>query len=465
MKPFLTLLFLLSAQFSFTQTEITVNKRCLQYLDKTANKFVIIDDSNARFIYYKGQWNKKPYLFLSDTYTFDRFKEIFVPISIKNKGTFFVHYGGGVVYQLKNDTLQRIDNSFEHRSQYGFGIFAYNNKIHCFGGYGLFTNKNYTVYYDNQRKEWFKLIVRSDSIPHQRIAPLTHFQDNNFYIFGGQSDLSAENETIESRNIFYDVWKLNLKTKKWIKLGVIIDEVVKAMLNPTSATVPYPSGQIVASNANFFIFDIKNNSYKLYHNESYGTVKRIIYNRESRSFLIARFTQNANLHICTVEKEADFLKGEPKVVKGWYALEEETSNHYVFYTFLITLCIIGFFFLLWEARIKKKAVKNAPSQTESLSKDYFTALEKSILQLLLQTKDGILISDLNNYFDEENISYTTLKKRRETFMKKLKEKLALLNGLALEKTIKEEKSEKDRRIKIIALHPSLIPIVKANINK
>ncbi len=465
MKPFLTLLFLLSAQFSFNQTEITVNKRCLQYLDKTANQFVVIDDSNARFVYDEGKWNKKSYLFLSDTYTFNRFKEIFVPISIKNKGTFFVHSGGGVVYQLKNDTLQRVDKSFEHRNQYGFGIFAYKNKIHCFGGYGLFENKNYTVYYDNQRKEWFKLIVNSDSIPHERVAPLTHLQDNNFYIFGGRGDLTIENETLESRNIFYDVWKLNLKTKNWIKLGVIIDEVVKSMLNPNSETVPYPSGQIVASNANFFIFDIKNNSYKLYHNEAYRTIQKIIYSPENKSFLISRSIHNANFNNCTVEKEADFLKGEPKVVKGWYALEEETSKHYVFYTFLITLCIIGFFFLLWEARIKKKAVKNAQSQTKSLSENYFTTLEKTILQLLLQTKDGILISDLNNYFDEENITYATLKKRREIFMKKLKEKLALLNGLALEKTIKEAKSEKDRRIKIIALHPSLIPIVKANINK
>ena len=457
MKPFLTLLFLLSAQFSFTQTEITVSKKCLQYLDKTANKFVVIDDSNARFIYDKGQWNKKPYLFLSDTYTFNRFKQIFEPISIKNKGTFFVHSGGGVVYQLKNDTLQRIDNSFEHRSQYGFGIFAYNKQIHCFGGYGLFTAKNYTIYFDDGRKEWFKLNINSDSLPKERYVHFSYLKKDCYNIIGGSEEKNGKTYPLK------DVWELNLATKNWRKKGELKDTLLEEMLNSESGSF---SSSIAVYIDKVIKIDVKNNSYRYYENESYRAIKSLQYNENNKTYLVSRFSHNnGNLGIFTVEKEADLLKGEPKVVKGWYALEEETSKHYVFYTFLITLCIIGFFFLLWEARIKKKAVKNAQSQTKSLSENYFTALEKTILQLLLQTKDGILISDLNNYFDEENISYTTLKKRREIFMKKLKEKLVLLNGLALEKTIKEEKSDKDRRIKIIALHPSLIQIVNAHINK
>jgi len=457
MKPFLTLLFLLSAQFSFTQTEITVNKRCLQYLDKTANKFVVIDDSNARFVYDKGQWNKKSYLFLSDTYTFNRFKEIFAPISIKNKGTFFVHIGGGVVYQLNNDTLQRIDNSFEHRNQYGFGIFAYKNKIHCFGGYGLFTAKNYTIYFDDGRKEWFKLNINSDSLPKERYVHFSYLKKDCYNIIGGSEEKNGKTYPLK------DVWELNLTTKAWRKKGELKDTLLEEILNSESDSF---SSSVAVYKEKVIKIDVKNNSYRYYENESYRAIKSLKYNENNKTYLVSRFSHNnGNFGIFTVEKEADLLKGEPKVVKGWYALEEETSKHYVFYTFLITLCIIGFFFLLWEARIKKKAVKNAQSQTKSLSENYFTALEKTILQLLLQTKDGILISDLNNYFDEENISYTTLKKRREIFMKKLKEKLALLNGLALEKTIVEEKSEKDRRIKIIALHPSLIPIVNVHINK
>ncbi|MEY3505249.1 MAG: hypothetical protein RL349_1847, partial [Bacteroidota bacterium] len=58
-------------------------------------------------------------------------------------------------------------------------------------------------------------------------------------------------------------------------------------------------------------------------------------------------------------------------------------------------------------------------------------------------------SALNDLFDEEELSYETLKKRRESFIKALRTKIALLTAVDIDQILYESKHPKDKRMKVI----------------
>ncbi len=141
---------------------------------------VIIDDlgdlkkvgldsiNNELLLFYEGHYEK---LNLK-TFRKEQFKlhgdgsrafEAFVVIDTLQ---YFVSGGGGMVYLFKNDTIKRIDNSFDHRMQHGSIIFVYNSKIYKYGGYGFWSVRNFFIYFDKLTKEWeVDEQVRSKAIP------------------------------------------------------------------------------------------------------------------------------------------------------------------------------------------------------------------------------------------------------------------------------------------------------------
>lgn len=67
--------------------------------------------------------------------------------------TYLLSKGGGVLYVYENNTLERIDKSFEHRNKFYSYDFSYNKQIFSFGGYGLFDDNNILTFFDDKTQE------------------------------------------------------------------------------------------------------------------------------------------------------------------------------------------------------------------------------------------------------------------------------------------------------------------------
>jgi len=77
--------------------------------------------------------------------------------------TILVTKGGGVLYRFKDNAFERLDKSFEHRNKFKSFDFTFDNKIHSFGGYGLFmTNPNLT-FFNELNQEWSEFFYHPDS--------------------------------------------------------------------------------------------------------------------------------------------------------------------------------------------------------------------------------------------------------------------------------------------------------------
>ena len=100
---------------------------------------------------------------------------------------YLVLNGGGPVLQLKNDSIVRIDNSVEQKNQFGAATFSYKNKMYMYGGYGLWSFKNYITYYDFSSNQWELFRTQSAKQPQSRWKPLFDLKDNKLYVMGGRS--------------------------------------------------------------------------------------------------------------------------------------------------------------------------------------------------------------------------------------------------------------------------------------
>ncbi|USQ03550.1 hypothetical protein [Aquirufa antheringensis] len=73
---------------------------------------------------------------------------------------------GGMVYELRQNELVRIDQSFEHKMQINSASFTFDNRIFKFGGYGFWSARNFFTYFDLNSKEWEAYSpVQGDQIP------------------------------------------------------------------------------------------------------------------------------------------------------------------------------------------------------------------------------------------------------------------------------------------------------------
>jgi hypothetical protein len=89
-----------------------------------------------------------------------------------------------------------------------------------------------------------------------------------------------------------------------------------------------------------------------------------------------------------------------------------------------------------------------------LQRQDFSELEWLILQLIREKQD-LELSALNDFFDEHGLSHETLKKRRESFMRSLRIKLALLTRRDVDTLLPESKHPLDKRMKMISWNKEL----------
>lgn len=213
------ILFLLSFN-CFSQIHLKVKHRnALFFYDEVTERFTVIDDSTGihNFNLKTKKWEFHPVKFHLDI-PFDDFLAQSIAVTRQGKTTLFVDEGCGVIYEFGKDGVHRIDNSFRHKNQYSSTVFVRNGDPYMFGGYGLFSFKNFLTHYDSTEKEWFKVIVPGVK-PKPRRAATSVLTKDALYILGGVGERSEQICTIN------DCWKFSFETNTWLRLGTLNPEI------------------------------------------------------------------------------------------------------------------------------------------------------------------------------------------------------------------------------------------------
>jgi hypothetical protein len=459
-RLFLLLLITLSHIFLWGQSEsLTVSKTALYLLNKKTNNFLVIDDSTAYYTLHASskKWQRHPFTFIGSNTSFLKFKELFQPISLTNGRIFFVYEGVGEVYELKNDTISRIDHSFRHENQFNHSLFEYQNTVYTFGGYGLFTFKNILTYFNDTNKEWYELTTTKKITA--RTAQFYQLFQDKLYIFGGVF--------IEGRKVthYNDCWEFSFATNQWRKLGQILTTVFSNSLG-NGAVVPEKPLDIIVAFPDIWLVDIYHNKLTRYKNQLTPFIHEAYFDKTKHRVLLVKFQNQAMIFQVS---SANQLFREKVDITSFY--ETSTQGSASFYLIPVTLFFLlgGIVFFLFSFNKKKQVAVSDPQVKkirlhinqlyigERMINNDLTLLEFRILMKFIEHKnEPIDIIALNELFEDETTSLAAQKKRRETTLKTLREKLAFFLSITQENVFLESRDKNDKRIKMFLINPDIL---------
>ncbi len=401
--------------------------------------FYIIDEEDI----YKTE-NGQTYSVFKHHINFPHFNFNF--LSIDKKG-YLISKGLGLVYTFNNNEISRIDNSFDHRNKYLSSLFAYQNRIFSFGGYGLFTDKNNIIYFDDDAKEWFEFnYYPTETQPPPRRSAISLVDESDLFILSGFRKIIDEQFNV-SLEFLPDLWRLDLNSHIWEYRG---ETTISDLLEPNIdlrfvKIVPYKENHLFITNYNCLLIDIKNNfvqKFEEFNSAIMTGASTISYNPLSNQFMII-----SNNHVDGKKKpifisEQEFLSGEVSD----YELLRKTNNSYIFLIFFALIPFILFFIFQKNTKnVKDKILKNRDNIRQQLN-----LYENRILDELLENEDSILENPYILSFYEPNMSYESKTKKLRISLKKINKVVS--NNIRVSKdVIVKENSSYDKRIRIVRL--------------
>ena len=181
--------------------------------------------------------------------------DMYTPIKIKDV-FYWVHRSGGIVLKLTNKSLTRIDNSYNHKMQYGGAVFQYENNIYRYGGYGFFSERDFIVKYDFQTNEWESINITSSLSPIGRFDFAHTIKEDLFVIIGGNK---VDPLNRKERLSLEDSWGFSFEEMSW---SPILSTKHFNNFNSTFFNIDNKIG--VRSKKEFLLYDYESFTFEIY---------------------------------------------------------------------------------------------------------------------------------------------------------------------------------------------------------
>ena len=219
--------------------------------------------------------------------------------------TYFYKKTGGLLYQLVNNKIIRIDNSYDHKLHLHSLKFFYNNQIHILGGYGFFDRRKDIVYFSDLKKEWFSKKLKG-IFPERGISEINFhlISKENLIFCGGLTYNKLDNSLTDKVNECYNINLKTLTTQKlsgtlnkefsfttndYIQIGnqlwVFYDNSLSVLdsgnLSGYSYPLDYSVGKVIGIIDGEIYFKERNSSI----NSSIGSLKISYFTRSKGSFV------------------------------------------------------------------------------------------------------------------------------------------------------------------------------------
>ena len=408
------------------------------------NRSGFIGNNNGH-IYTIGQNLLNVYNYNQDlvnTYPIDSDPSIFTssksfqPIFIKDK-LYISSVGGGMMYTIVDDTLKRIDNSFNHKMTIQSAVFTHRDTIFKFGGYGYWSARKFMTYFSFDTMEWEFYKQTGVNSP-----PGTHNFDwtitgDDFYFFNGQT-VDENNGLMSSKND--NVWKFDFNTRSWSNLG-------KTNLSEYNYSMVKSNTDSSGSSYVFDTSSLENSIYKLdFQNNTLSSFD--IPNKYSGTGLWS-FIENdtiyelrPNVFVKTPLKDIfnDSTREDTKLYNSSQTLIDGFVRALLYFTLVVVIL-----YFLNDFNIKSKP--RLISQGIKLKKELIrlSDIEIKILHKLLKSTE-VLSVDLFNIIEDKNLSYPQNNRIKVKAIKSINSKI--YKSFGVDNFIDSKKLLEDKRVAI-----------------
>jgi len=286
---FLVFAIKLNSQIEMSKGQLLVEKDSISFYSFSFNgvsSFVVVNDSIKAVSYKK--YSKTIPKEVANLESINRLE------AVKNSigEVYFIYPGGGLLFQYKNNAIERIDNSFPHRNQFSGHFFSYKSELYLLGGYGYWKSNSILTKFNFTSKEW-DFVETFGSAPELGINSGSFVLDNDIlYVF----DFYQKIEDVDKKND--DLFEFDLKTLTWTQKGVLnklfYDDIQRKTFE---INIPYGANKYLHKHFNsdeFLIIEPSKNLVSTYSNPDLNILRdkaiivgsKIIYSQLSgdRSF-------------------------------------------------------------------------------------------------------------------------------------------------------------------------------------
>ncbi len=350
---------------------------------------------------------------------------------------YFINGSGGLVYMIKNDTVRRIDKSFDHQMQHGACWFEHNNTAFSYGGYGFWSNRDFFTYYDPKQDEWEVYHpISSKKIPRGTSSSQYIKEANEFHFFGGNFiDPHNRRERIMNN----EVWTFNFSTNEWLYLGK------HTPLNDFIKKVRYKNSLLLIELNKITAIDVKNNKKTTYQHSPISAQKtgfRSLHYADGKFYIVMGNITGIYLNIV---EEADFfgpLINQTKFYKNNNYWFRQVTLYGIFGLMILTILLI--------IKSNLKNINKMQLMDNGLKyRNRFREFDQesiAILQLLLSNKE-VPSSQVLKIVEKEQYSPAHNERIKVQKINDINLKITTLLGTQ-EDMIVNFKSPKDRRIRL-----------------
>ena len=363
---------------------------------------------------------------------------------------FFVHPGGGMVYELlKSLSVNRVDKSYDHKLQLGSIVFKKNDTLYKYGGYGFFSDRNFFTYYDKKISEWETFRLNGDVIP-VGVYGSSHFVNKDFFLFFGGSTVDPLDRSrfLSNRKVFqFDFskreWRLRGEVENsypFKKNTIQTDRGVIYFSDDTEVIDLYDNSVIVLKNnpihrkiAGSRISPFFHDDYIYYLNSDDITeLSKISYS----DFMISDIVEKKPFVITYLDTESLIQTIEEGIIGVLLLIV------LIFLSLRNRIVVIGsrFYYRFRSLRLNQTEIQ--------------------FLSMMLSSEDQRISNQtLLNLFDESSLDLGTITRKKNQFVHDLNEKLKFIFRSKSDFLI-SEKSSSDRRNTYYFIDSSKFLIIK-----
>ena len=372
-----------------------------------------------------------------------------IPFYLNDKILFLSNISG-ILHEYRNDSILRIDKSFDNKSHIQSLNLVYNDNLYRFGGYGYFENTNLLITYDHlESNQWD--IVKYKGF--EKVIPFSgvgfHFMvENKLHVAGFNSSTDKfQNESKFYNNgfiydfenkIILDVFKVNPKIKK---PESYID------LNNEYVLLFYPdSNKILIIKKD----DYSVSEYSLSLRQSHLTNKNHTkFGVNGDELFYISNDVDGKIYIRSMDFKSVIKNSSPLNISIF------SDNTLIYQISMVTgsFLFIIFVFILIRNKNKNKNKLHINGSGLFINKTQIFEDERSIeIIYKLLNNEYLTNSELNDYFSSNGLNLNHINREKNKFIDNLNIKLS---SYLDQDFIKREKDEYDKRMIIFKINKDL----------
>jgi hypothetical protein len=364
------------------------------------------------------------------------FPKSFQSVFIKDN-LYISSVNGGMMYSIVNDSLKRIDNSFNHKMTIQSAVFTHRDTIFKFGGYGYWSSRKFMTYFSFDTMEWeFYKQTGSNSPPGSHNFNWS-ISGDDFYFFNGRI-VDVNNGLMAGRND--NIWKFDFTSRSWSNLGKVNlsdynFNMVKSNVDKFGSSYVFDTS---ISENSVYKLDFQNNILSTFDiPNKYSGIGRWSFIENDTIYEL-----RPNIFVKTPLKEI-FNESTREDTKLYNSSQSLIDGLVRVLLYFILIVVVLYFLNDFNIRSKPRLTSQGIKVKRELIR--LSDIEIKILHKLLKSTETLSV-DLYNTVEDKSLSYPQNNRIKVSAIKSINTKI--YKSLGVQSFIDSKKLLEDKRVAI-----------------